>query len=98
MGGIPGLHDKKVTDMDGSSSPGQPAPAAAVTLDAKPKMTPQRRRLLMMIVPPVVVAIGVAIYLFMSAGYVSTDNATIGSARAPISSSVRGRVVEVLVH
>jgi membrane fusion protein, multidrug efflux system len=84
--------------MDGSSSPGQPAPAAAVTLDAKPKMTPQRRRLLMMIIPPVVVAIGVAIYLFMAAGYVSTDNATIGSARAPISSSVRGRVVEVLVH
>jgi membrane fusion protein (multidrug efflux system) len=60
-------------------------------------LSPRQRRLGLMIVPPVIVAIGVAIYLFMTAGFVSTDNAQISAARAPISSTVRARVVEVLV-
>lgn len=57
-----------------------------------------RRRLLLMVVPPVIVLLLVGAWLLASAGHVSTDNATVGAARAPISSNVRGRVIEVLVH
>lgn len=56
-----------------------------------------RRRLLLLIGPPVLIAVAVVIWMTMNAGIVSTDNATIGAARAPISASVRARVVQVLV-
>lgn len=56
-----------------------------------------RRRLLLMIVPPVLVALAIAGWLLMNAGLVSTDNATVAAARVPISSSVRARVVHILV-
>jgi membrane fusion protein (multidrug efflux system) len=57
-----------------------------------------RRRLLLMVVPPIVVLLSVAIWLVANGGTVSTDNATVSAARAPISASVRGRVMEVLVR
>src|SRR5690348_8416031 len=83
--------------MDGSFE--QPAgPQAVAVARKKPILEPKQRKLLLMVAPPILVAIAAAAYIMMTAGFVSTDNATIGSARAPISSSVRGRVVEVLVH
>jgi len=83
--------------MDGSFE--QPAgPQAVAVVRKKPFLEPKQRKLLLMVAPPILVAIAAAAYIMMTAGFVSTDNATIGSARAPISSSVRGRVVEVLVH
>ncbi len=57
-----------------------------------------RRRLALMIGPPVVALIAVVAWLIANAGYVSTDDATVAAARAPVSSSVRGRVIEVLVQ
>jgi membrane fusion protein (multidrug efflux system) len=63
----------------------------------KPGLSPKQKRLALMIGPPVVIAIGVAIYLLVTAGFVSTENAQVSAARAPISSSVRARVSEVLV-
>jgi len=57
-----------------------------------------RRRLLLMGGPPLVLLLIALVWMVMSAGTVSTDDATIGAARAPISASVRGRVVQVLVH
>ena len=81
--------------MDGSfESDGTQAAALA---PAKKGMSPQQRRLALMIGPPLVIAIIAGIWIMMSAGYVSTDNATVSAARAPISSSVRARVSEVLV-
>src|SRR5688572_16459512 len=83
--------------MDGSFE--QPAGSEPVAVAGKkPFLEPKQRKLLLMVAPPVVVAIAAAAYIMLTAGYISTDNATIASARAPISSSVRGRVVEVLVH
>lgn len=58
---------------------------------------PNRRRLLLMIVPPVLVGLAVAGWLLMNTGMVSTDNANVASARVPISSSVRARVVQIFV-
>lgn len=57
-----------------------------------------RRRLLWMAGPPIIVALVALAWMLMSAGIVSTDNAAVAAARAPISASVRGRVVEVLVR
>ncbi|HVY85146.1 MAG TPA: HlyD family secretion protein [Caulobacterales bacterium] len=57
-----------------------------------------RRRLLLMVVPPLLVVLIVAGWLIANAGIISTDDATVSAARAPISSSVRGRVVQVLVQ
>lgn len=57
-----------------------------------------RRRLLLMAGPPIVIALIALAWMLMSAGTVSTDNATVAAARAPISASVRGRVVQVLVR
>ncbi|MBK8840910.1 MAG: HlyD family secretion protein [Hyphomonadaceae bacterium] len=51
-----------------------------------------------MIGPPVLIAIAATVWVLLSAGHVSTDNAQISAARAPITSSVRARVVEVLVN
>lgn len=85
--------------MDGSFERDE---AQATVLPAQPevrqpRLSPKQKRLALMIGPPVVIAIGVVIYLLMTAGFVSTDNAQVSAARAPISSSVRARVVEVLV-
>jgi membrane fusion protein (multidrug efflux system) len=81
--------------MDGSFERDEAAPATAAV---KPKgLSPKQRRLGLMIIPPVVIAIGVGVYLLLTGGHVSTDNATISSARAPITSSVRARVTEVMV-
>src|SRR5690242_9850230 len=57
-----------------------------------------RRRLLLMAGPPILIALIALVWMLMSAGQVSTDDATVAAARAPISSTVRGRVVQVLVH
>ena len=56
-----------------------------------------RRRLILMVGVPGLVLAAIAAWLTLSAGSLSTDNATVTAARAPISASVRGRVVEVLV-
>ena len=86
--------------MDGSMGRDD-APAPATTQQKKrgpwSRLSQKQRRLTLMIVPPVIVAIGVAVWLMMTAGFVSTDNAQISAARAPISSSVRARVTEILV-
>ncbi|HOY80321.1 MAG TPA: biotin/lipoyl-binding protein, partial [Hyphomonadaceae bacterium] len=71
--------------------------AAAAAPAKKAGVSPKTRRLALMIGPPVVIAIIAGIWVMMSAGYVSTDNAQISAARAPIVSSVRARVTEVLV-
>jgi membrane fusion protein (multidrug efflux system) len=57
-----------------------------------------RRRLLLMAGPPFLIAIIALAWVLLNAGVVSTDNATVTAARVPISASVRGRVVEVLVR
>lgn len=56
-----------------------------------------RRRLILMVGVPGLVLAAIAAWLTLSAGSLSTDNATVTAARAPISASVRGRVIEVLV-
>lgn len=60
-------------------------------------MAGNNRRRFLMIVPPMIVAGLVAAYVTLTAGYVSTDNAQVSAARAPISSSLRARVEQVLV-
>jgi len=81
--------------MDGSfESDGKPA---ATLAPAKKGLSPQQRRLALMTGPPVLIAAAVAVWMMLTAGYVSTDNAQISAARAPITSSVRARVVEILV-
>lgn len=81
-------------DRDGERND---AAAAAIAPAKKQGLSPRTRRLALMIGPPVVIAIIAGIWVMMSAGYVSTDNAQISAARAPIVSSVRARVTEVLV-
>jgi membrane fusion protein (multidrug efflux system) len=71
--------------------------SAAARLIARVRAA-DRRRLLLMVVPPVVVLLLVGAWMIANAGAVSTDDATVGAARAPISASVRGRVIEVLAH
>lgn len=83
--------------MDGSFEHDE-AQAAAPAHPAKKGLSPRRRRLILMIAPPVVVAALVAGWLILVAGHVSTDDAQISAARAPISSSVHARVVEVMVQ
>ncbi len=82
--------------MDGSFER-DGATATAPAAVKKQGVSPKQRRLALMIGPPVLIAIIAAVWLMMSAGYVSTDNAQISAARAPITSSVRARVVEILV-
>lgn len=81
--------------MDGSFE--QKDPQVTVAAEKTPRLSPKQKRLALMIGPPAVIAIGVVIWLLMSAGFVTTDNAQVSAARAPISSSVRARVTEVLV-
>ncbi len=81
--------------MDGSFE--QTEPHAVTAPAKKPGLSPKQKRLALMIGPPAVIAVGVAIWLVLSAGFVSTDNAQVSAARAPISSSVRARVIGVLV-
>lgn len=73
--------------------------AADQSASIKPASTPKKkaRRLILMIAPPLVVAAIIGGWLVLTAGRVSTDNATISSARSPISASVRARVSEILV-
>lgn len=86
--------------MDGSfeRDDAQPSALAAEKKTSLKSAKPKSRRLTLMIVPPVLVAAGVAVWLYLTAGLVSTDNAQVSAARSPISSSVRARVVEVLVQ
>ncbi len=83
--------------MDGSfeSSGETTSPAQAPV--KKKGLSPKQRRLALMIAPPVLIAVIAAVWMILSAGHVSTDNAQISAARAPITSSVRARVVEILV-
>lgn len=86
--------------MDGSFEQTSPQATEAAGKQPRPsftKMSPKQKRLALMIGPPVVVLVAVGIWLLMSAGFVTTDNAQVSAARAPISSSVRARVAEVLV-
>src|SRR5262245_58409620 len=88
--------------MEGSAA-AAPAGAAArvraLTDDVIRKVRAQsRQRLVLLVIPPLVVLALIVAWFIASAGHVGTDNATVGAARAPISASVRGRVVEVLVR
>ncbi|MBL8543531.1 MAG: HlyD family secretion protein [Hyphomonadaceae bacterium] len=84
--------------MDGSFANTANARVRSFASEAIRRMrTADRRRLLLMVGAPVLVLAAVAVWLLASAGAVSTDNATVTAARAPISASVRGRVVEILV-
>lgn len=84
--------------MDGSfDRDGERESATASAAAARKAASAKQRRLALMIGPPVVIAIIAGIWVMMSAGFVSTDNAQISAARAPITSSVRARVTEVLV-
>lgn len=84
--------------MDGSFANTATARVRSFASEAIRRMrTADRRRLLLMVGAPVLVLAAVAVWLLASAGAVSTDNATVTAARAPISASVRGRVVEILV-
>ncbi len=82
--------------MDGSFERDATQPPTAAPVKTK-RSSKKSRRLILMIVPPVVVAAAVAGWLMLTAGHVSTDNAQISAARAPISSSVRARVSKILV-
>ena len=55
------------------------------------------RLLLFALGPAILIVVGVA-YLLMNAGVVSTDDATLSSARVAISPEVRGRIVSIEVH
>lgn len=57
-----------------------------------------RRKLALYIGPPLAVLLIAIVWLAFSGGSVSTDNATVTAARAPISASVRGRVIEVVAR
>ncbi|WP_341197492.1 HlyD family secretion protein [Hyphomonas chukchiensis] len=63
----------------------------------KPARQRKLRTYLLMIAPAIIGVIGLFVWLHFTAGRVSTDNATVAAARAPISASVRARVVEVRV-
>ncbi len=83
--------------MDGSFEQDK-AQATSPALQKTRTLSPKRKRLALMIGPPVLIAIAATVWVLLSAGHVSTDNAQISAARAPITSSVRARVVEVLVN
>ncbi len=81
--------------MDGSFEHDD-AQAGAANVPAKRKgllggMATKNRRLTLMIVPPVIVAGLVAAWLYMTAGYISTDNAQISAARADQLKRARAR-------
>ncbi|WP_084396561.1 HlyD family secretion protein [Henriciella aquimarina] len=88
--------------MDGSSA----GPIEEASADTALAPQPERKkpkwyrgpRFILMVVPPVLVALGVAAYLISVRGHVSTDNAVVAAARAPISASIGGRVTDVLVE
>lgn len=84
--------------MDGSFGNSATARVRGFARDAiqRVRAADKRRLMLLLGVPGLVLAV-IAVWLLMSAGSISTDNATVTAARAPISASVRGRVVEVLV-
>jgi membrane fusion protein (multidrug efflux system) len=82
--------------MDGSFER-DGATATAPAPIKKKGLSSQQKRLALMIGPPALIAIIATVWIMLSAGYVSTDNAQISAARAPITSSVRARVVEILV-
>lgn len=84
--------------MDGSFERDSAQPQALAPAPEKNKgLSPGQKRLALMIVPPLVIVAVAAAWIALTAGYVSTDNAQISAARAPISSSVRARVTDVLV-
>lgn len=84
--------------MDGSfDRDGERNAATATSATAAKKAPPKTKRLALMIGVPAIIAVAAGIWIMMTAGYVSTDNAQISAARAPITSSVRARVTEVLV-
>lgn len=84
--------------MDGSfERDSAPATVLAPAPEKKTRLSPRQKRLSLMIAPPALIAAVAAVWISLTAGYVSTDNAQISAARAPISSSVRARVTEVLV-
>ena len=86
--------------MDGSFSQDS---VETVVVEAGPVRKTRRtvpvgmRRLILMLAPLVVGGVLVVTWMHLTAGRVSTDNATIAAARAPIASSIRARVIEVLV-
>lgn len=71
-----------------------------VAVEAQEKITPPRKRrnLLLWVLGPAVV-LGVAGYMYLTAGrYVATDNAYVQADHATIAPQISGRIVEVLVH
>jgi membrane fusion protein (multidrug efflux system) len=69
-------------------------------VEAQEKITPPRKRrnLLLWVLGPAVV-LGVAGYMYLTAGrYVATDNAYVQADHATIAPQISGRIVEVLVH
>lgn len=85
--------------MDGSFGDNAAARVRGFANEAIRRMrTADRRRLILMLGAPALVLVAIAVWLALSAGSISTDNATVTAARAPISASVRGRVVEILVN
>lgn len=83
--------------MDGSSGQVAEIPAAAEKQRSpKRPMLRSRRWILMLAMPALILAVAMA-WMLLTAGHVSTDNAQISAARAPITSSVRARVSSVLV-
>lgn len=84
--------------MDGSfERDSASATLVAPASEKKKGLSPKQKRLTLMVAPPAVLAAVAAVWISLKAGFVSTDNAQISAARAPISSSVRARVSEVLV-
>lgn len=83
--------------MDGSFERDGQAPSPVKKTGLMSALSPKQKRLALMTGPPVLIAAIVAVWMMLSAGHVSTDNAQISAARAPITSSVRARVVEILV-
>ncbi|HTK34026.1 MAG TPA: HlyD family secretion protein [Caulobacteraceae bacterium] len=76
----------------------QNGPATAAPAAAAPPSLGRRLRWPLMIAAPVILLI-VAVFAYLSGGrFQSTDDAYVQAARTPISASVSGRVVEVLVR
>ena len=84
-----------------SSSPGGPAAQSPFAPPAPPPPTRgvlSRFRWPLIIGGPLLI-IAVVVYFFLNAGkFQTTDDAYVQIARAPVSSSVSGRVLEVYVH
>jgi membrane fusion protein (multidrug efflux system) len=78
-------------------SDGSQGPAITTAAGTARQTGLNRNRLALIIGGPAAIAIGVGGYLLFSGHTESTDNAYIQMAKAPVSASVGGRVVEVLV-